>query len=204
MKNNVYLLSKLFFVLLLVSLLPFSVFAQSLAPIPDVGEGVCISNCPSDTPTTFPLPEPEEEDEDISSEASDVIEALETDIQYVVELDDQALQEINEGNYIEAGSLIDSAIESLTDVRDSLNTEPELTELRDDEPKAVSKIDKGLKSSINSHKRASSAIEKINTNPTVEENESLLSKFIKKTKKYLRDGRRHTQTTSIAVAGVRG
>ncbi|GEM_PF-4827042 len=57
MKNNIYFLNRLLLIPLLFSLLlPFYSFAQSLAPIPDVGPGVCVSNCPDDTPTTTSCP----------------------------------------------------------------------------------------------------------------------------------------------------
>jgi len=52
MKNNNYFLIRLLLVsFLLFQLLPFYSFAQSLSPIPDVGPGVCVANCPGDTPT---------------------------------------------------------------------------------------------------------------------------------------------------------
>lgn len=55
MKNNVYfLIRSLLISLLFFLLLPFYSFAQSLPPIPDVGPGVCVSNCPDDTPTSCP------------------------------------------------------------------------------------------------------------------------------------------------------
>lgn len=50
MKNNIHFLIRSLLISSLFFILPFYSFAQSLPPIPDVGPGVCVSNCPSDDP----------------------------------------------------------------------------------------------------------------------------------------------------------
>ncbi len=55
MKNNIYFLTRSFFILLLffLFLLPLHLFAQSLAPIPGVGPTVCAANCDGNTNPTI-------------------------------------------------------------------------------------------------------------------------------------------------------
>lgn len=212
MKNNIYFLIRSFLIsFLFLLLLPFLSFAQSLAPIPDVGEGVCVSNCGGNTTPDIPTIPSSSEDTSTTSippstPEEEAIQAVQDNIQNATDLDDQALQKIEEGDYSAVSPLIDDATQSLTDARDSLKTDPDLEQLREDEPKTLSKIDRSLQSSINNHKRASSTIDRIVNDSKVEEDEGLLSRLIKKTKKFLSDAirREHRVTSTVAVAGVRG
>ncbi len=193
MKNNIYLLSKLLFVLLLVFLLPFSVFAQSLPPIPDVGEGVCVSNCGGSTSMGS---QPTMTSEPVT------ISIITNSLQTIISLENQALKKIKEKEYAEAELFINNSIESLNDAKTILYTDPELKQFRDEKPEIISKLNKSIDKSLKSLEKASSLIVRVN-NPATEE--GFLSKLIKDVKKALLDGRRSVRHThSIAVAGVRG
>ncbi len=217
MKNNIYfLIRSLLISLLFFLLLPFISFAQSLAPIPDVGPGVCVGHCGSDTKPTMSSSSggtdttPSSEDTGTTSippptSEEEAIQAVQDNIQNATDLDDQALQKIDEGDYPSVPPIIDDATQSLTDARDSLKTDPDLEQLRGDEPKALSKIDRSLQSSIKNHKKVSSTIDRIVTDPNADE--GLLSKLLKKAKRYLSDainGRRKAQVRTNAIAGIRG
>ena len=145
----------------------------------------------------------------ITAEEKEAIQLIATALVNIIDLDDQALQEIKDEDhsskdYIPLLTLLSIAIQSLIDARDSLETDPDLEQLREDEPRALSKIDRSLKSSINKHKRASKTVEQIINNPKVNEDESFLSRLLKKTKKYLTNGRGLVQSTVIIVTSVRG
>ena len=210
MKNNIHFLIRSFLTLLLFFLLlPFYSFAQSLAPIPDVGEGVCVANCPDDTttiptPTPTPTPTPITESQPITQSHLDNAK----------ELNMQALQELNEGKYVEAKGTIDDTIESLNNAKDNLRTDPIILEFCEGKPNEINKIERSIQSSINNHEKAASVVDRIidiqqdsvstriNNNPNANE-EGLLQKLINTAKKYLK--RRPPRVSrSNVVCGVRG
>ena len=208
MKNNIYCFIRSFLILLLFLLLPFLSFAQSLPPIPDVGEGVCVAGCGSTpSPTFSPLTPPGEED---TTPSPTPTPPLITKLQTANELDNQALEKLNEAKYSEVPPIINDAIDFLNDARDSLKTD----EVCKDNPKAASKIDRSLKSSISDHKRALSNVERINlisvsrvNNDPQADEEGLISKLVNSAKKFIkraitRDFR--VPNTVGAVCGVRG
>ena len=202
MKTNIYCFIRSFLVLLFFLLLPFLSFAQSLPPIPDVGEGVCVAGCGSTPSPSFPpLTSPGEED---------TTPPIITKLQTANELDNQALEKLNEAKYSEVPPIINDAIDSLNDARDSLKTD----EVCKDEPITVSKIDKLLKSSISDHKRALSNVERINlisvsrvNNDPQADEEGLISKLVNSAKKFIKRAitRTHRIPNTVgAVCGVRG
>ncbi len=194
MKHNIYFLIKSFSILLLFFLLlPFHSLAQSLAPIPDVGEGVCVSNCGDSTSMDS---QPTMTSEPLT------ISIITNNLQTIISLENQALKKIKEKEYAEAESFINNSIESLNDAKTILYTDPELEQFRNEKPEVISKINKSIEKSLKSLEKASSLIVRVN-NPETEE--GFLSKLIKDVKKALLDGRRSVRHThSIAVAGVRG
>ena len=216
MKNDIYSLGKLFLASLLVTLLlPFYAFAQSLPPIPDVGEGICVSGCGTPSTTTLPTATPEE-DTTSSTPPLPTPQAIATHLQTAIELDNQTLQKLNEEKYAEVPPIINDAIESLTDVRDSLKTDPASQEVCEDNPKARSKIDRLLQSSIKDHEKAASIINRINIigvsrmnnyyrNNENKEEESL-SKLVESAKRFIKRAttRTHRVSRTMAVCGVRG
>ncbi|OGI19896.1 MAG: hypothetical protein A3B68_02095 [Candidatus Melainabacteria bacterium RIFCSPHIGHO2_02_FULL_34_12] len=245
MKNNIYflirsLLVSLFFFLLL----PFHSFAQSLAPIPDVGEGVCVANCPGTTSPSFPIetptptPTPDftscpndcsfngicedgicncfegQEGDDCSIPKSTPTPITQSHLESAKELNMQALQELNEGKYVEAKGTIDDTIESLNNAKDNLRTDPIILEFCEGKPNEINKIERSIQSSINNHEKAASVVDRIidiqqdsvstriNNNPNANE-EGLLQKLINTAKKYLK--RRPPRVSrSNVVCGVRG
>jgi len=108
MKNNIYfLIRSLLISLLFFLLLPFISFAQSLAPIPDVGEGVCVSNCGDSTSMDS---QPTMTSEPLT------ISIITNSLQTIIGLENQALKKIKEKEYAEAELFINNSIESLMDV----------------------------------------------------------------------------------------
>ena len=238
MKNNIYFLIRTLFISLLFSLLlPFHSFAQSLAPIPDVGEGVCVANCPGDTPD-IPTPTStpasivcpndcsgngscileacfcsvEWEGDDCSIPKPTPTESTQSHLENAKELNMQALEELNEGKYVEASITIDNTIESLNNVKDSLETDPTVLQFCENKPKTIEKIERSIQSSINNHNKAALVIDRIievtsaanrtNNNPAGNKTEELLQKLVKFAKRFLT--RPIRVSNSFAVCGVRG
>lgn len=209
MKNNInFLIRSVLFSLLFFLLLPFLSFAQGLPPIPDIGEGVCVSNCGGNTTPNIPIiPSSSGGTDTTSSSEKEAIQAVQDNIQNASELDNQALQKIEEGDYPSVPPIIDDATQSLTDAKDSLNTDPDLEQLREDEPNALLKIDRSLQSSITNHKKVSSTIDRIVNDPKVDEDEGLLLRLLKKAKRFLSEAiirERKADHTVTVVAAVRG
>lgn len=245
MKSNIYFLIRSFLVLLLSStLLPCISFAQSLAPIPDVGEGVCVANCGNDTSsmsTPTPIPDFISCPDDCSGNgfcnidgsctcdfgwtgtncSSSIYPAplatpeepiTQTQLESAKELNMQALEELNEGKYVEAKETIDDTIESLNDAKENLRTDPLVLEFCENKPEALDKIERSILSSIKNHTKAASTVDRIiditSTSNRINDilsdskREELLKKLIKFTKRLL--GRRIPQVRSNAVCGVRG
>ena len=208
MKNNFYFLIRSFLIsLFFFLLLPFLSFAQSLAPIPDVGPGVCVSNCGSSTSHPFPLPIPTPSEDTIPAPSPTPLTVV-NNLKTVAELDNQAIQKLNEEKYAELPPILNDAIESLTDAKDNLETNPASEKVCKDESKAILEIDR----SINDHKKAASIVDRINiiganrvNNDLKTKEEGSLLKLVKSAKKFILSGRRHTRlSTTICVAGVRG
>ena len=235
MKNNIYSLIRSFFVLLLFFLLlPFLSFAQSLAPIPEVGPGVCVAGCESTTPSTFPNPTPLPDTDiasldfpvscpndcsnngtcndgicncfidwigtDCSTLSLLAMPVINTHLDNANELNKQAVQELNEGKYVEASTSINNTIESLNNAKDSLKTDPIILELCEGKPKAINKIERKIQSSINNYLKASLIVTRI---IEITEEESLLQKLLKAANRLL-TRRMPRPTTTNAVCGVRG
>ena len=212
MKNNIYFLIRSFLISLLSFLLiPFISFAQGLAPIPDVGPGVCVSNCGTPSISHTPTPTPDENTipitfptsaPSVSPAPSSTPQAIVTQLQTSIELDNQALQKLKEKNYASVPPIINNAIESLTNVRDSLKTDPALKKVCRNKPKAISLINR----SINDHEKALSSIEDINNAPKTSEEEGLISKLVSSAKKFIKRAitRTHRVSTVGAICGVRG
>lgn len=242
MKNNIYFLIRSVFVLLLL-LLPTVSFAQSLAPIPDVGEGVCVANCGNDNSSmsTTPIPDFISCPDDCSGNgfcnvdgsctcdfgwtgtncSSSISPAplptpeepiTQTHLESAKELNLQALEELNEGNYVEAKGTINDTIESLNNAKDNLRTDPLILEFCENKPNVIDKIERSIQSSINNHTKAASTVDRIiditstsnriNNILSDSKKEELLQKLLKFTKKLL--GRRIRVSNSFVVCGVRG
>ncbi|GEM_PF-7042422 len=172
MRNNIYfLIRSLLISLLFFLLLPLLSFAQGLAPIPDVGEGVCVSNCGGSTSMDS---QPTMTSEPLT------ISIITNSLQTIISLENQALKKIKEKEYAEAELLINNSIESLNDAKTILYIYPELEQFRNEKPEVVSKLNKSIDKSLKSLEKASSLIVRVN-NPETEE--GLLSKLIKGIKK---------------------
>jgi len=200
MKLNNYFLASLFLISL-VFLLPSLSLAQGLAPIPDVGEGVCVANCGGETMSSPPQPEDDTELPDPSDTSSVQLSIILSNIKTVASLESQALKKISQKQYTEAETLINNSISALVDAKNTLNTDPELEDFRSDKPQTVSKIIRAIDKSLNSLQKSSLLIVRVNDSGT---EESLLSKLIKGAKKFLQNSRRNTIRVTNAVAGVRG
>ena len=173
---------------------PFISFAQSLPPIPDVGEGVCVANCGGGNDTALP-----DEPDTSSTQLNIILNNLKT----VPDLEKQAIKKISQKQYTEAETLINNSSDVLNQAKETLNTDPQLEEFRNEKPEVVSKIIRAIDKSLSSLAKASTLIVRINDSGT---EESLLSKLIKSAKKVLIDGRRNTirVTSVMVVAAVRG
>ena len=116
------------------------------------------------------------------------------------ELNKQALQELNEGKYVEASTSINNTIESLNNAKDSLKTDPIIVKLCEGKPKAINKIERKIQSSINTHLKASSTVNRI---IEITEEESLLQILLKAANRLL-TRRMPRPARTNAVCGVRG
>ena len=228
MKNNIYFLIRSFLIsLLFFLLLPSLSFAQGLPSIPDVGPTHCVANCgggntkPSCPNNCSGSDHGQCNFDDGSCDCyqtwsgidCSVPSITQTHLQSATDLNQQALQELNEGKYIEASTTIDNTIESLNNVKDGLRTDPELLEFCKNKPEAINKIERVIQSSINNHKKAASIVDRIieitsevariNNNSGVNEEESLLQKLLRAAKRLL-TRRMPKPSTVNAVCGVRG
>lgn len=108
------------------------------------------------------------------------------DLQNVVELDIQALQKIQEGDYPSLVPIINNAIESLTNTEHGIIDDIDGLRFTVDVDLDVEiKIDRLLQSAIKNHKKASSTIDRIVNDPKVQEDEGLLSRLLNKTKRFI-------------------
>lgn len=193
--------------LVFLFLLPFLSSAQSLPPIPDVGEGECVFNCPVSAPavsaTPTPTPTPDTGGTPSISPTSLPSPNIQTHLQSARDLNKQALKELDEEKYIEASDTIDDTIESLNNAKNSLKTDPIILEMCKSNPKALKIFDRSIQSSINNHTKAASAVERIIIAPSVSEDEGLLQKLRKIAIKFL-ERRIPPPRTPTAVCAVRG
>ena len=136
-----------------------------------------------------------------STPQEEAIQAVQDNIQNAVELDNQALQKIKEGDYPSLVPIIYNAAESLTNARDGI-MHLELT------VDAEIKIDRLLQSAIKNHQKISSTVDRIVNDPKVQEDEGLLSRLLKKTKKFIHESlindRRMQHEITNYTSSVRG
>ena len=150
----------------------------------------------------------------IEASTSTPIQSTQSHLENAKELNMQALEELNEGKYVEAKGTIDDTIESLNNAKDNLRTDPIILEFCEGKPNEINKIERSIQSSINNHEKAASVVDRIidiqqdsvstriNNNPNANE-EGLLQKLINTAKKYLK--RRPPRVSrSNVVCGVRG
>ena len=211
MRNNICFLIRSFFIALLFFLLfPLLSFTQSLAPIPDVGPGVCVSNCGHTTPSTFPSPT-FTPSEDTSPSPIPTPPPIVTKLQTAKELNKQAQKELQEGEYVKASTTINDTIQSLSDAKDTFETD--LKSITCKNKSQAAKYERSIESSINNHQKAASIVDRIieetsspnrtNNVLRVNEDEGLLQKLIRIANRLL-TRRMPRPARTNAVCGVRG
>ncbi len=110
-----------------------------------------------------------------------LVQTIKDNLRNITTLDHQALQKIKEGDYPSVLPIIDDAVESLIDVKDTVRSVDNLNASKE------YNITRLLDSSINNHKKASSTIDRIINDPQVKEYEELLSRLLKDAKKFIND-----------------
>lgn len=184
--------------LLLLLLSPFFSFAQSLAPIPEVGPGVCVSNCGSNKPTMS------SSSGDTNATEEKALQSIQDKLQETLDLNSEALKELDQEDYEAVSSTIRAIILNLKNYKVTIKIDPDLSQLRKSKPGLISKINRVISISIIDYKKASSAIDRITQVAIPRTDEGLVLKLSNDIAKRLGvvDNRIHHAV--IAVTSTRG